>query len=704
MKSTIIRSKFVSFFEGKGHHRMVSSPLIPTEDTTVLLTTAGMQQMMPFFLGAKTPLASRLCSVQKCFRTVDIDEVGDAYHNTFFEMLGNFSVGDYFKQDAIAFAFSFLTEHLGIPAEKLWVTIHPDEDVAQHEWKKHGIPASRIFIDETNFWGPPGETGPCGTDSEIYFDFGTGASTVGAGEESNPLTDSGRFLEIWNLVFMEFFQDKDGARTPLPAKNIDTGMGFERIVRVLQEKQSVYATDIFTPILETIGQQFPVAQGVEGGDAVGDAAVMRNARIIADHVRGATFLAAELVAPSNVGRGYIMRRIIRRAVRSGYLLSSSGEHGEFLAPIVEAVVGQYQDFYPEIATHHGEILRIITEEERNFNKTLDKGMHELEKIIARSGNGISGHDAFVLYDTYGFPLEMTREIAQERSLALDEKGFEREMEAQRDRSRRGSQFSVQLDTEIFQDLLGEHGETVFVGYDELSTFSVVLAMVKDKREVGVAEKEDEVEVVLDKTPFYARAGGQTGDVGMLLTENGKIEVTDTRKASGIIVHIGKVVDGSISVKEQVQAQVTSETRLKTARHHTATHLLHQALREVLGEAVKQAGSSVNAKGLRFDFSFPRKVERHELDEIEQRINAQIAEDLPVVIEEVSLEEAKERGAMALFDGKYGEKVRLVSIGDWSKELCGGTHVEKTGVIGSISITKEESVGGGMRRIRAVAKG
>ncbi|MEI6222532.1 MAG: alanine--tRNA ligase [bacterium] len=667
MQASDIRKKFIAFFESKSHKHLPSSSLIPSEDTTVLLTTAGMQQMMPFFIGAKTPPAQRMVTAQKCFRTNDIDEVGDSTHCTFFEMLGNFSVGDYFKKEVIGFAFEFLTKELGIPAEKLWVTIHPTEDVADKEWEKQGIPASRIFVDETNFWGPPGESGPCGPDSEIYYDFGHNPNCDN--KECSPLCECGRFIEIWNLVFMEFFQDKDGSRKPLPAKNIDTGMGFERITGVIQGAESIYDTDIFTPIIHAIvatvippeltnTDDFTTPAGEIDYNKVveilvkQDKSTHKSVRIIADHARAATFLAGDGVTPSSIGRGYVMRRIIRRAIRSGYLLQGTDLKGPFLSPIIDTVITQYAEPYPNLKKDQEEIKRTILEEEKNFFKTLERGIKLFnELMIASKQKSIPGDEVFKLYDTFGFPVELTREIAAENHFSLDEKGFERAMDEQRERSRRGSQFSVQSDTAIFQELAQKFGETKFIGYDTLESPATIEALLINKEEVTEAHKDQEIEIILDTTPFYARSGGQSGDIGTIYTESGKVEITDTRTAGGLTVHIGRVIDGVIKIKDTIDAQVEKSARDKTSRHHTGTHLLHQALRDVLGASVKQAGSSVSPKQLRFDFSFPRKLTPEELQQIETIMNEKITQKLPVEVHNTTIQDAKEQGAMALFDGK-----------------------------------------------------
>ncbi len=690
MQATLLRKKFLEYFQSLDHKILSSSSLVPQGDTTVLLTTAGMQQMMPFFMGREKAPHHRLTTSQKCFRTNDIDEVGDPHHHTFFEMLGNFSVGDYFKKEVIPFAFTFLTKELGIPKEKLWVTVHPTEDVAGDEWVKMGIPKERIFIDETNFWGPPGESGPCGPDSEIYFDFGAEKASV---TDSNPLTDEKRFLEIWNLVFMEFFQDNDGSREKLPKQNIDTGMGLERITRVLQGKETAYETDLFTPLIDTILNTLSL-------DAIATLPTKQqtNVRIIADHIRAATFLAGDGVTPSNLGRGYVMRRIIRRAIRSGYLLQGTDKQ-PFVGSLIAPILATYNDHYPELQAKEEEIRRIILEEERSFFATLQRGITLLEKLIDQGTNVIAGNDAFMLYDTYGFPIELTREIASEKGCSIDDQGFEKNMEEQKERSRRSSQFSVQSDSSVYQSLTCP--ETKFIGYENIVGKATIQALVVDQEIKEQVNEGEVVEIVLDSTPFYARRGGQVGDIGRITSDICEITITDTRPAGNFITHIGTVSKGTVKVGDSVLATVDTPSRSKTTQHHTATHLLHQALRELFGDSVKQAGSSVNPQRLRFDFSFSRKFTDEEIKQLETIVNEKISADLPVVVNITTVEEARKAGAMALFDGKYEQDVRMIVVGDWSKELCGGTHVKKTGEIGTFSIAKQESIGGGLRRIKAL---
>lgn len=695
MKSSDIRRAFVEFFAERGHVQVPSSSLIPT-DPTVLLTTAGMQQMVPFFLGLERPPHTRLTSIQKCFRTVDIDEVGDESHLTFFEMLGNFSVGDYFKAEAISWAWEFLTERLGIPAERWYPTVHPDDAFSYQYWRDViGVPPERIFTLEDNWWGPVGATGPNGPDSEIHYDrgpeFGCGRPTCGPG------CDCGRFLETWNLVFMEFYREADGTQRPLPRKNIDTGMGLERISLIMQGVDSVFETDLFYPILTE-------AASIAGVRYKEDRRVDRSLRVMADHARGVVFLVGDGVFPSNEGRGYVLRRVLRRAVRHGRLL---GIERPFLGRLADVVIELFSLYYPNLAEQRERIHRVIAHEEEHFQRTLATGLARFETVVdevQRSGERvIPGDEAFRLYDTFGFPLELTEELAREAGLTVDREGFQRALERQRQASRvsMGRFADTQRQRAAFYAQFAGR-PTEFVGYEQLSSEAEVLGIlgIDERRQEALAGEE--VEVILDRTPFYGESGGQVGDTGELRAETGVFMVQDTQRPTpDLIVHRGKVREGYIRVGQRVFAMVDADRRAAIRRNHTATHLLHAALRRVLGAHAAQAGSLVAPDRLRFDFAHQEAVRPAQLREIEELVNEQIVRDQPVEVAHRPLREALAQGAIALFGEKYGEIVRVVSIAEFSTELCGGTHVRHTGEIGYFLILDETSVASGIRRIEAV---
>jgi alanyl-tRNA synthetase len=691
--STEVRELFLDFFGSKGHLRVPSSSLIPN-DPTVLLTTAGMQQMIPYFLGRETPPALRLTSAQKCFRTTDIDIVGNERTLTFFEMLGNFSVGDYFKREAVAFAWEFLTQVVKLPAERLHPTVHPEDNEAPKWWSEiAGIPDEGIVRLEDNWWGPPGASGPCGPDSEIYYDRGV---EHGCGRaDCKPGCDCERFLEIWNLVFMEFYQDIDGTRTPLPKKNIDTGLGLERLSMILQGKESVFDTDSFRVIIDRIAS---LANTTYGKDSKIDTSL----RVITDHTRALVFLAADGVLPSNEGRGYIFRRILRRAVRYGKLL---GLDKPFLAEAADTVINLMRGHYVELGLQRDRIVEILSLEEKKFGQTLNAGMYLLNNLIEdlkqRGHSAIPGEDAFKLYDTHGFPLELTQELASEQGFTVDVSGFEQSMQQQQERSRSASAFTQGRDDEALSEVRKRVGPTEFTGYQGITGTSKVVGLVVDGVEVDSISAPQDALVILDVTPFYAESGGQVGDRGDLSGSMGVFQVQDTRRhLKGLIVHNGRISEGFMRVGDSVQANVIAQRREDTMRNHSATHLLHKALRDIIGPQVEQRGSLVEPERLRFDFACPRALTAQEIALVDEQINRWIRDDLPIRTNIVPLQEALMTGAMALFGEKYENEVRVVSMGK-SIELCGGTHCSSTGQIGLYITIQETSIAAGIRRIEAL---
>lgn len=696
LTGTEIRARFLDFFASKGHLKVPSSSLVPRNDPTVLLTTAGMQQMIPYFLGRETPPAVRLTSAQKCFRTTDIDKVGNQRSLTFFEMLGNFSVGDYFKREAIGFAWEFLTQVVNLPADRLHPTVHPTDDEAPRYWNEiAGFPDEAIVRLEDNWWGPPGNSGPCGPDSEIYYDRGLKYGCDRA--DCKPGCDCERFLEIWNLVFMQYFQDLDGQRTPLPRKNIDTGMGLERLALVLQEKESVFDIDLFRTIIDHIAQ---IANTVYGQNAQIDTSL----RVISDHARALVFLAADGVLPSNEGRGYIFRRILRRAVRHGKLL---GLDRPFLADIATTVINLLGSYYTELQMQQERILGILTLEEKKFSQTLTTGLNLLNELLAnlklQARTVIPGEEVFKLYDTHGFPVELTQEIAAEQGFTIDTAGFEQSMQRQQERSRAASAstFIQGRDDNALTDILNRVGPTEFTGYQGLTGSSKVTALVVDGVEVESISAPQQALVILDKTPFYAESGGQIGDRGDLSSPMGNFQVEDTgRPIKGLIVHYGQLIEGHLHVGDSVQASVIEQRREDTIRNHSATHLLHKALRDYLGTQVEQRGSLVEPERLRFDFTSPRGLTTSDIAQIDEQINRWIRANYPVQTKIIPLQDAIASGAMALFGEKYDDMVRVVSMGS-STELCGGTHCASTGQIGLYITTQEASIAAGIRRIEAL---
>jgi alanyl-tRNA synthetase len=675
MKSSEIRDKFLKYFEANGHKIMPSSSLVPA-DPTVLLTLAGMLQFKPIFLGVEKPKQKRVTTVQKCIRTNDIENVGrTARHHTFFEMLGNFSFGDYFKKEAIAFAWELLTIGFGLPAEKMMIAVYEKDDEAYNIWNKiMGIPTNRIFKlgDDNNFWAA-GPTGPCGPCSEIYFDLGPAR---GCGKpDCGPGCDCDRFLEIWNLVFIQYNRVDSNTLVELPSKNIDTGMGLERITSILQGVTSNFGTDLFKPILDAIDDYIKVNSDK----------YLVSRRIIADHIRAITHLIADQVMPTNEGRGYILRRLIRRAIRHAKLI---GINEPFLYKLSGVVADVNGEFYPEVKKESNYISQVIRTEEEHFRKTLEQGLDILNKIIKGGATTVSGKDVFLLHDTYGFPMELTREIALESGIKMDEQGFVGLMEQQKDQGRTSGITAVSK--QFAQKIVG-HQNTKFLGYASLST---------DARIIHIEEKDKLV--VLDKTVFYPEGGGQLGDVGSLSAHGKCLEVVGTYgQTSGVIAHQVKDIDG-LKEKDTVKAVVDANKRKATSIHHTSTHLLHATLRELFGKGVKQAGSYVYPDGFRFDFSHFGSISKDDLERIERRVNELIKEKLKVEIEELPLEEANKRGALMFFGEKYGETVRMIKIGDFSLELCGGTHIKNTSEASFFKIVSESSISAGVRRIEAKA--
>lgn len=670
---------------------MPSASLIPAGDPTLLLTSAGMAPFKPYYAGDETPPNPRLASVQKCFRTTDIDEVGDFTHHTMFEMLGNFSIGDYFKREAISWAWEFSTGVLLLPPERIWVTVHYTDDEARAIWRDEvGVPNERIITlgDEDNFWGPAGDEGACGPSSELYYDFGEEH-----GPGTKPGDDTSRFLEYWNLVFPQFHQAADGTRTDLPAPGIDTGLGLERITAIMQGVASGYETDLLAPIRKRVEQLSGKTYQQDPDD---DFAI----RVVAEHARSAAFLIADGVVPANEGRGYVLRRVIRRGIRFARKL---GIEAGFLPDVAATVIERFGALYPELREHERFVLKTLESEEERFYEAIALGMPVLEERIAQGGT-IAGADAFRLYDTYGFPLELTQEIAREHGLNVDVDGFERAMEEQRERGRAAARFGGGREEVRAYEALDVR-ETAFLGYDRIETDTVIAAMLKDGAPVQRAGAGERVEIVLRETPFYAEGGGQVGDTGLIKWTGGAVRVSDTQKPLGeLIVHAAEVIDGTVAVGDAVHATVDGERRLDVARNHTATHLLHAVLRDVLGSHVRQAGSLVAPERLRFDFTHVSAVSRDELGEIERRINESVRGDLPLVKGERSYREATASGALAFFGERYGERVRTVQIGEAqpvSFEVCGGTHLERTGQIGLFHVVGESSVGTGVRRIEAV---
>ncbi|UUQ63545.1 alanine--tRNA ligase [Pseudomonas fuscovaginae UPB0736] len=697
MKSAEIREAFLRFFEEQGHTRVASSSLIPGNDPTLLFTNAGMNQFKDCFLGQEKRAYTRAVSSQKCVRAGgkhnDLENVGyTARHHTFFEMLGNFSFGDYFKRDAITFAWTFLTSErwLNLPKEKLWVTVYASDDEAYDIWTKEvGVPAERMVrigdnkgapYASDNFW-TMGDTGPCGPCTEIFYDHG---ADIWGGPPGSPEEDGDRYIEIWNNVFMQFNRTADGVLHPLPAPSVDTGMGLERISAVLQHVHSNYEIDLFQSLLSASAQAIGCGNDNQA-----------SLKVVADHIRSCGFLIADGVLPSNEGRGYVLRRIIRRACRHGNKL---GAKGSFFYQIVAALVAEMGEAFPELKSQQAHIERVLKAEEEQFAKTLEQGLKILEQDLAElKGSIVPGDVVFKLYDTYGFPMDLTGDIARERNLTLDEAGFEREMQAQRERARSASAFGMDYNSLVKVDVATE-----FTGYSATAGSAKVVALYKEGQSVDVLNEGEEGVVVLDQTPFYAESGGQVGDCGYLKAAAGRFDVRDTTKTGGAFLHHGVLAQGSLLVGAQVEAQVAAEVRHATSLNHSATHLLHAALRQVLGEHVQQKGSLVDSQRLRFDFSHFEAIKPEQIKALEDIVNAEIRKNSAVETEETDIDTAKKKGAMALFGEKYGDTVRVLSMGgDFSVELCGGIHANRTGDISLLKIISEGGVASGVRRIEAV---
>ncbi len=683
-----IRQSFLDYFAKHGHQTVASSSLVPADDPTLLFTNAGMNQFKDVFLGTEQRNYQRAVSSQRCVRAGgkhnDLDNVGyTARHHTFFEMLGNFSFGDYFKTDAIRFAWEFLTVELGLPKEKLLVTVYAEDDEAFGIWQNDiGLPEDKIIRIATsdNFWSM-GDTGPCGPCSEIFYDHG---AHIWGGPPGSPEEDGDRFIEIWNLVFMQFNRSADGTMAPLPKPSIDTGMGLERISAILQDVHSNYEIDIFQALIKAAAQ-------IVGSSDLED----KSLRVIADHIRSCAFLIADGVMPSNEGRGYVLRRIIRRAVRHGYKL---GADDIFFYKLVAALNTQMGEAYPELAAQQPVIEKVLRVEEEQFAKTLDRGMQILNAALAElEGTVIPGETVFKLYDTYGFPADLTADVAREQNFTIDEEGFAKAMQAQRERAQSASNFGTD-----YNELLNISHQTEFTGYDTTMSNATVLEVIVDNQSVNSVEAGQNALVILDKTAFYAESGGQVGDTGDLLDSSGSVlfVVQDTQKVSHAFGHQG-VAQQSVKVGDIVNTAVDASRRQAIKLNHSATHLLHAALRELLGEHVQQKGSLVDHEKLRFDFAHFEAITNEQLSEIESLVNAQIRENHILNTQLMELDAAKAAGAMALFGEKYDEQVRVVSMGTFSTELCGGTHVNATGDIGFFKITSEGGIASGVRRIEAV---
>ncbi|MGN7942488.1 alanine--tRNA ligase [Virgibacillus sp. 6R] len=698
LQSSEVRQMFLDFFKEKGHAVEPSASLVPHEDPTLLWINSGVATLKKYFDGRVIPANPRICNAQKSIRTNDIENVGKtARHHTFFEMLGNFSIGDYFKVEAIEWAWEFLTSEkwIGFDADKLSVTIHPEDQEAFELWhKKIGIPEERIIRLEGNFWDI-GE-GPSGPNTEIFYDRGEEYGNDPEDPELYPGGENDRYLEVWNLVFSQFNHNPDGTYTPLPKKNIDTGMGLERMVSIIQNVETNFDTDLFIPIIRATEQ---ISNEKYGEDKEKDVSF----KVIADHVRTVSFAISDGALPSNEGRGYVLRRLLRRAVRFAKKININRPFMNELVPVVAEIM---VDFYPEVKAKTDFIQKVIKNEEERFHETLNEGLTILSQVIkeqkAKGSDIIPGEDVFRLYDTYGFPVELTEEYAEEEDMKIDHDGFEQEMEGQRERARAAIQKVDSM--QVQGGVLGEiKVESEFVGYNQLAVENAsVLVIVKDGETITEAKQGDEVQLILDKTPFYAESGGQIADVGTMGNEQVELKVKDVQKApNGQNLHNVIIESGSLKQNDVVHAIVSEENRSGIVKNHTATHLLHQALKDVLGNHVNQAGSLVTSERLRFDFSHFGQVSQDELTQIEQIVNEQIWKSIAVNIDYKSLTEAKEMGAMALFGEKYGDIVRVVQVGDYSLELCGGCHVDNTATIGLFKIVSETGIGAGTRRIEAV---
>ncbi|MBW4554775.1 MAG: alanine--tRNA ligase [Trichormus sp. ATA11-4-KO1] len=689
-----IRNLFLNFFAGRGHQTLPSASLVP-EDPTVLLTIAGMLPFKPIFLGQRTPEFNRATTSQKCIRTNDIENVGRTKrHHTFFEMLGNFSFGDYFKEQAIAWGWELSTEVFGLPPERLVVSVFEEDDEAYNIWRDQiGVPAARIkrMGEDDNFW-VSGPTGPCGPCSEIYYDF-----HPERGDENIDLEDDTRFIEFYNLVFMQYNRDASGNLTPLQNKNIDTGMGLERMAQILQQVPNNYETDLIFPIIQTAAQ----IAGIDYHSS--DEKIQVSLKVIGDHVRSVVHMIADEIRASNVGRGYVLRRLIRRVVRHGRLI---GITGEFINQVAETAIALSESAYPNVRQREAAIKAELQREETNFLKTLDRGEKLLAEVIQevkqQNKTQISGESAFTLYDTFGFPLELTQEIAEENHLSVDEAGFDAEMQKQVERAKAAHE-TIDLTVQGSLDKLAEHiHATEFIGYTQPATTANVEAILIDGISQEAAEAGTEVQIVLNQTPFYAESGGQIGDRGYISGDGVVVRVEDVKKESDFFIHFGRIERGTIRVGDAVTAQIDRACRRRAQANHTATHLLQAALKKIVDDGISQAGSLVSFDRLRFDFNCPRALTPEEVQQVEEQVNTWIAEAHPANVEILPLAEAKARGAVAMFGEKYGEEVRVIDFPSVSMELCGGTHVSNTAEIGIFKIISEAGVASGVRRIEAVS--
>ena len=689
-----IRQKFLDYFKSKGHEVVASSSLVPGNDPTLLFTNAGMVQFKDVFLGQDKRSYTTATSSQRCVRAGgkhnDLENVGyTARHHTFFEMLGNFSFGDYFKHDAINYAWEFLTEVVGLPKEKLWVTVYEEDTEAADIWLKEvGVDPDRFSrigdkpgkkYESDNFWAM-GDTGPCGPCTEIFYDHG---EEIWGGPPGTPEEDGDRYIEIWNLVFMQYNRDKDGNMNLLPKPSVDTGMGLERLAAILQNGHSNYDIDLFQNLIKATAELTNTNE-LENSSL----------KVIADHIRSCAFLIVDGVMPSNEGRGYVLRRIIRRALRHGHKL---GQDDLFFYKLVATLTNEMGDAYPELKKEQANVERILKLEEERFAETLDHGMKVLEEDLKHlKGKEIPGDVVFKLYDTYGFPVDLTADIARERELTIDQAGYDKEMEAQKQRARSSSKFGVDYNDAITSDSV-----TNFTGYDHHQDKSKIISLFKEGQTVDTISAGDEAVIILEQTPFYAESGGQVGDLGLLKTASASFSVLDTQKAGQAFIHVGSVSEGELKIGDEVEAIIDAEYRAATVKNHSATHLMHAALRQVLGEHVQQKGSLVNNERLRFDFSHVEAVKPEELQKIERMVNEQIRANLETEANVMPIADAKAKGAMALFGEKYGDEVRVVNMGSFSVELCGGVHVNRTGDIGFFKIVSEGGISSGVRRIEAV---
>lgn len=685
MKTSEIRQSFIDYFSERGHQRVASSPLIPCNDPTLLFTNAGMVQFKETFLGVEKRDYQRAVTSQRCIRAGgkhnDLENVGyTARHHTFFEMLGNFSFGDYFKEEAIAYAWQLLTEVYGLPTEKLWVTVFDEDDEAERIWVEQiGVDPARLsrIGAKDNFWSM-GDTGPCGPCTEIFYDHGAGVPGCPPG---TPEEDDDRYVEIWNLVFMQYNRGSDGNLNPLPKPSVDTGMGLERMAAVLQGVHSNYEIDLFEKLIEDAARVLDVEATKEN----------KSLRVIADHIRASSFLIIDGVTPSNEGRGYVLRRIIRRAIRHGY---QQGIRKVFMHQLVACLAQQMGEAYPELIQKQSVIEQVLEKENSKFIETLEQGIKILDVEFAQlSSDELSGEVVFKLYDTFGFPYDLTEDYAREKSYTLDRAGFDAAMQAQRERARSAQKFTMDAQIQV------DTASTEFVGYESLTADSSLIAIIKDGHEVELLQAGEQGILVFPHTPFYAESGGQVGDTGSLKTESTAFAVTDTQYlANKVIGHFGALSEGTLNVGDQLKATVSASERRRNAANHSATHLLHQALKDVLGDHVQQKGSLVSSTRLRFDFSHFEPLQASELEQIEQAVNQQVFANLPVAVSHMELDQAKAKGAAALFGEKYEDEVRVVEMGNYSLELCGGTHVNRTGDIGFFKIESETGIAAGVRRI------